>query len=123
MKRTQPQRAFALLRLFLCRSRGPCFFDKGAGRTRYIKAEKVPPDELLCAVQIYIDDEYLYISRRKCNRRAWGEKNGYKNSLQERDREICKRYLTGADICELAHEYFLSEQSIRRIFRRQKETV
>lgn len=88
---------------------------------KYIKGEKVLPEYLLKAVQRYIDGACVYIPRKNEERRAWGENSGYRSSLAERNRRIYQRFLEGAGIEELTNEFYLSEQSIKRIIYCQKK--
>ncbi len=82
---------------------------------KYVKAHNVLPEEIIELIQEYIDGEYLYIPRKSENEKAWGEKNGTRSSLKKRNNEIFEKYTCGTKASELADEYFLSEQSIRRI--------
>ncbi|MBU5590170.1 hypothetical protein KQI89_00170 [Clostridium sp. MSJ-4] len=83
----------------------------------YIKAQNVLPEEIIKLIQEYVDGEYLYIPRKNGNEKSWGEKNGTRSILKERNNEILKKYLRGITVTELANEYYLSEKSIRRIIR------
>ncbi len=87
---------------------------------KYTNAKSILPEELLTLIQDYIDGEYLYIPRKQENQKSWGEKNGAKKGLLERNRDIYEHYLAGIPISELAHLHFLSEKSIRRIIAQQK---
>lgn len=86
----------------------------------YKRAEEWIPQELLIKIQEYVDGEYLYIPRRNDNHRAWGEKNGYRMKLRERNQEIIERKQSGETVHELAKIYFLSEKSIYRILAEQE---
>ena len=88
---------------------------------KYVKAIDVLPQEIIEIIQNYVDGEYLYIPRKNDNKKSWGEKNGIKNILKERDIEIYEKYIKGLSISELSKEYFLSEKSIRRIIFNQKQ--
>lgn len=81
----------------------------------YVKACDVLPDDLISLVQEYIDGEYLYIPRKKDNRKSWGEKSGAKIDLSNRNREIYLKYNSGASISSLAEYYYLSEKTVRKI--------
>ncbi|MBP1890760.1 Mor family transcriptional regulator [Clostridium moniliforme] len=87
---------------------------------KYIKAKDVLPNKILKIIQEYVDGEYLYIPRKECNHKSWGEKSGIKNSLRIRNNEIYNKYLNGATINSLTKEYFLSEKSIQRIIYEEK---
>lgn len=86
----------------------------------YIKAESVLPEEIISLIQEYIDGECLYIPRKSGKEKAWGERNGTRNAIKERDEEIFHKYAKGATILELADTYYLSEKSIRRIICKEK---
>lgn len=88
---------------------------------KYVKAHNVLPEEIIELIQEYIDGEYLYIPRKSENEKAWGEKNGTRDSLKKRNNEIFEKYTCGTKVPELADEYFLSEQSIRRIISRERK--
>lgn len=82
---------------------------------KYVKAQTVLPKELIKSIQEYIDGEYLYIPRKNGHQKAWGEKNGSKIYFKKRNTEIYMKYISGIPVIRLSEEYFLSEQSIRRI--------
>lgn len=82
---------------------------------KYFKAQTVLPEEIIELIQEYIDGECLYIPRKNGNEKSWGEKNGTRRSLQNRNKEIYEKYTLGASVNELAEKYYLSEKSIRRI--------
>jgi len=87
----------------------------------YVKAHNVLPEEIIELIQEYIDGKYLYIPRKSENEKAWGEKNGTRDSLKKRNNEIFEKYTCGTKVSELANEYFLSEQSIRKIISRERK--
>lgn len=86
----------------------------------YKKAEEVLPPRLLEEIQKYISGECLYIPIRPENRLRWGEKNGFRCKLLERNQEIYAIYMVGLTISELAKRYYLSEKSIYRIILQMK---
>ncbi|WP_035291030.1 MULTISPECIES: CD3324 family protein [Clostridiaceae] len=88
---------------------------------KYVKAHNVLPEEIIELVQEYIDGEYLYIPRKSENQKSWGEKNGTRNSLKRRNNEIFKKYARGYKVSKLSEEYFLSEQSIRKIISKERK--
>ncbi|WFR57712.1 CD3324 family protein [Anaerocolumna sp. AGMB13025] len=90
---------------------------------KYIKAQDILPDELIKILQEYVDGDYLYIPRKDGEKRTWGEKSGARRLLRERNQEIYKKYKKGKTAEELALEYYLSEQSIRRILSQMKYYV
>ncbi|MDF2612122.1 MAG: Mor transcription activator family [Lachnospiraceae bacterium] len=93
---------------------------RGAENMKYIKAQNVLPEELIKLIQKYVDGDYLYIPRKDGEQKAWGEKSGTKSYLKSRNIEIYSKYRGGQTPVELSMEYFLSEQSIRRIISQEK---
>lgn len=65
-------------------------------------------------VQKYAAGKLLYIPSRE-EKRAWGEMTGYREQLQKRNRMIRNKYAHGLTVSELADEYFLSLDSIKKI--------
>jgi Mor family transcriptional regulator len=82
---------------------------------KYKKAESILPEHLLLEVQKYIQGEILYIPTIKGTRKMWGERSGNKAYLLERNERIRDNYLTGSTINQLATEYCLSVDSIKKI--------
>lgn len=87
---------------------------------KYRKAQNVLPDELVKLIQEYVDGEYLYIPRINGKQKAWGENSGTKEYLKSRNIDIYTKYRIGKSTYELSMEYYLSEQSIRRIISQVK---
>lgn len=87
---------------------------------RYQKAEKILPESLLKQIQAYADGTCLYIPRKKGARKNWGDSTGIRKELSLRNQCIYNAYLQGRTVSELANFYYLSEKSIQRILREQK---
>jgi Mor family transcriptional regulator len=81
----------------------------------YIKAADVLPEELISKVQSYIDGEYVYIPRKKCNRKVWGEATKSKEITAFRNSEIFEKYMAGISAASLSEGYCLSLKSIQKI--------
>jgi len=86
---------------------------------KYVNAKDVLPPSLLGEVQQYIVGEMLYIPKKETERAGWGQVNGTRSSLHQRNRDIITAYRNGTDIYSLMEAYCLSEASIRRIVHRQ----
>lgn len=86
----------------------------------YIKAQSVLPEEIINLIQEYVDGECLYIPRKSGKEKSWGEKNGTRKNLEQRDSEIFNKYSNGVTITELTRMYYLSDKSIRRIINKEK---
>lgn len=86
----------------------------------YQNGKELLPDELLAAIQEYIDGEYIYIPRRECSRRPWGASGDHKRQTLERNREILMKYRSGMPVNKLAEEYFLAEKTVYGILARMR---
>lgn len=88
----------------------------------YMRAEEILPIEIIELIQQYVDGETIYIPRKPSNRQAWGTGTETKQELLRRDRQIYEEYRAGSGIEELAGKYYLSEKSIQRILRIQRDS-
>lgn len=80
-------------------------------------ANNILPSDIVEMLQEYIDGEYLYIPRKDINKKSWGEKSGFREELNNRNRKIVNEYKKGKTIKEISKYYYLTEHSIRRIIR------
>ncbi|BFH62047.1 CD3324 family protein [Paenibacillus azoreducens] len=85
---------------------------------KYENASDILPEELLKEIQKYAAGKLLYIPAEE--KRAWGEMSGYRNQLQRRNFMIRNKYAHGMTVSELADEYFLSLDSIKKIIYSKK---
>ena len=81
----------------------------------YVNAEAVLPRKLVEEIQKYIDGQLIYIPRKNENTLSWGEKNGTKEKLANRNERIVNCYYSGQTIEELSKAYYLSEKRIQGI--------
>ena len=81
---------------------------------KYRNASDVFPDELLKEIQKYASAEMIYIPE-KSEKKSWGEKSGARDYYVKRNAAIRAEYREGKSIQELADEYGLSHDSVRRI--------
>lgn len=81
---------------------------------RYKNASDILPDKLLREVQKYIAGEALYIPKDK-ERKKWGEGSGARKFFTQRNEEIKNKFFHRATIEELAEEYCLSVETVRKI--------
>ena len=77
-------------------------------------AKDILPASLLAEVQKYAEGKTLYIPKRT-KTKGWGEASGYREKLSKRNTLICTRYSTGASIMEIAEEFFLSPETVKKI--------
>ena len=87
---------------------------------KYKKAQDILPKHIIEILQEYVDGEYLYVPTKNNTKKSWGEKSGLKKELSERNKEIFNKYQNGIEIKDLTSQYYLTESSIRRIIRDQK---
>ena len=59
----------------------------------YVNADDVLPECLIWEIQKYIDGQIIYIPRKDENTKSWGEKNGTKDRLAERNQKIVELLL------------------------------
>lgn len=87
---------------------------------KYENAKEILPEHLLAEVQKYAGGKLLYIPVEN-EAKSWGETSGYRQKLLKRNVMIVNRYKSGATLTELAEEYFLSLDSIKKIVYGKKE--
>ena len=81
----------------------------------YKNGKEILPEALLKELQKYVQGELIYIPKEDNLRKAWGENNGTRKLIKERNMEIYTSYKSGATIITLSDSYNLSEDSIRKI--------
>jgi Mor family transcriptional regulator len=81
----------------------------------YIRAESTLPPYLIEEIQKYVEGVQIYIPRKDGEHLGWGEKNGTRDRLRLRNREIRQRRAAGESVASLADSYHLSVDSIRKI--------
>ena len=82
---------------------------------KYKKAASVLPDDLVKEIQKYIQGEYIYIPIKIEKKKSWGELSGIKVYIEKRNKDIRNKYVSGYKIKDLAEEFFLSIESIKKI--------
>ncbi|AAK76807.1 Mor family transcriptional regulator [Clostridium acetobutylicum] len=90
---------------------------------KYEKAQNILPQNIIELIQNYADGIYLYIPRKSNSKKAWGEYSGIKDILEKRNRDIFDRYKQGVSVKKLAQQFYLTEYSIRRIIRKEKQII
>lgn len=89
----------------------------------YRNAAEILPRGLLEMVQQYVHGQEIYVPRKGRARLGWGEANGTREALDERNDRIYSQYRCGATIDTLTKEHHLSHDSIRKIIKRCRQTV
>lgn len=80
----------------------------------YKNATEILPPDLLEMIQAHFSGGTIYIPKAS-ERKAWGELSGTKRDIQARNRAIMTLFKKGADISELADQFFLSVETIKKI--------
>lgn len=82
---------------------------------KYINATKVLPEKLIVEIQKYIQGETLYIPKQETEYRKWGSSSGGRQLLNRRNADIRNSFANGRSIQQLANEYYLSTETIKKI--------
>ncbi|WP_147535127.1 CD3324 family protein [Bacillus marasmi] len=82
---------------------------------KYINANKVLPDKLIMEIQKYVQGETLYIPKQETKYQKWGTSSGARKMLDRRNEAIRNSFYRGSSIGQLAEEYFLSTETIKKI--------
>ncbi|WP_410982123.1 CD3324 family protein [Bacillus cereus] len=82
---------------------------------RYVKAAAVLPESLIIEIQKYVQGETIYIPKQEHTHYKWGTRSGGRKQLDARNRDIKKAFKNGTSILQLAEEYFLSSETIKKI--------
>ena len=77
---------------------------------KYINAKDLLPDALVKELQ-----SYVYVPSDQAQQKRWGEASGYRQELQQRNRQIVEEFQNGTSMEALAEKYFLSVSAIRKI--------
>ncbi len=89
----------------------------------YIKATEVLPKEVLDLIQEYVEGKYIYIPKKECSRKPWGETTKSKKETYNRNLQIYKKYKEGISVKALSEMYYLSPKSIQRIILKIKREI
>ena len=81
---------------------------------KYRNASEILPDKLLREIQKYTSGEAIYIPQVK-ERQTWGEGSGARRYYEERNEKICEKFKIGVSMEELAEDFNLSVETIRKI--------
>lgn len=82
---------------------------------KYVKADAVLPEELIIEIQKYVQGETIYIPKPERTRKKWGAKSGSRSFFETRNSSIRLAFQQGSTIQELAEQYFLSVETIKKI--------
>ncbi|MDN4524592.1 CD3324 family protein [Fictibacillus fluitans] len=82
---------------------------------KYSNASKVLPEKLIIEIQKYVQGETLYIPKQENEYRQWGVTSGGRRLLDERNAGMKAAFHNGSSIEQLAREYHLSTETIKKI--------
>ncbi|MEK3886173.1 CD3324 family protein [Bacillus sp. FSL K6-3431] len=87
---------------------------------KYVKATTILPEELLVEIQIveiqkYVQGRTIYIPKQTCTYQKCGLLSGGRKKNDERNAYIINEYYNGKCISQLAQDYFLSTDTIKKI--------
>ncbi|MDK2584333.1 CD3324 family protein [Romboutsia sedimentorum] len=88
---------------------------------KYKNAKNILPKELLEKIQTYIQGDVIYIPIMENRKVAWGQKNGTKEAIYNRNKDIFNLYQNGYSLQEIVNIYNLCESSIRKIISKIKK--
>lgn len=80
---------------------------------KYVNANNVLPEKLITEIQKYVQGETLYIPKKEY--REWGTLSGGRRKLDRRNAAIRDAFRSGCSIQQLAEEYYLSTETIKKI--------
>ncbi|OZI11805.1 hypothetical protein CEW92_09760 [Bacillaceae bacterium SAS-127] len=82
---------------------------------KYVKATNVLPEQLIIEIQKYVQGETIYIPKQKKSYEPWGTRSGSRKTLDNRNSSIQQAFKNGQTIAQLAEDYFLSVETIKKI--------
>lgn len=82
---------------------------------KYLNANDVLPKELLKEIQKYAGGTLLYVPKEEMDEKKWGEVSGQRKYYKKRNRMIINKFSYGITIEQLAKEYCLSKETVKKI--------
>lgn len=86
----------------------------------YVNAEQVLPPQLLEQIRQYAAGKLLYVPRTRETVRSWGEGTGQRSYYRKRNQMIRNKFRYGVPILRLAEEYYLSQETVKKIVYHKK---
>jgi DNA-binding NarL/FixJ family response regulator len=90
------------------------------GIVKYVNADVILPDKLVLEIQKYIQGGYLYIPSQPQSRKKSREDSDSANYIRNRNENIRNKHKNGDKVKDLAEEFFLSIDSIKKIVYKKK---
>ncbi|CRK82107.1 helix-turn-helix domain of resolvase [Neobacillus massiliamazoniensis] len=89
--------------------------NKGLTEVKYVNANNILPATLITEIQKYVQGETIYIPKPVTAYRKWGTCSGGRKLIDKRNSAIKSAFISGCSIQQLAEEYFLSIETIKKI--------
>ena len=81
----------------------------------YVKATAILPEKLIVEIQKYIQGETIYIPKLEKTHQNWGSRSGTRKLIDDRNKSIKTAYKNEVTIDQLAEDYYLSVETIKKI--------
>lgn len=82
---------------------------------KYTNAAKILPEKLIIEIQKYVQGETIYIPKQEKEYNSWGSLSGGRQWHDYRNAAIRHAFKHNSSIEQLAKEYFLSIETVKRI--------
>ncbi len=87
----------------------------------YLNAADVLPPELFKEIQKYAGGKLLYVPKAEAESKNWGEISGQKEYYRKRNRMMLNKFRYGITVQQLAKEYCLSVDTVKKIVYSKKD--
>lgn len=87
----------------------------------YANAEQILPPRLLEQVRQYAEGRLLYVPTAAKTASLWGEGTGQRSYYRKRNQMLRNKYAYGVSVSQLADEYCLSQETVKKIVYNKKE--
>jgi Mor family transcriptional regulator len=85
----------------------------------YKKGADVLPARLLMEIQEYVEGSLVYIPK-KSSKAGWGDISGARQFIDKRNKKIISLHEQGKTLQELADQFHLEEDTIKKIVYKKK---
>jgi Mor family transcriptional regulator len=82
---------------------------------KHVKATAILPEQLIVEIQKYVQGETIYVPKPKTAYQKWGTRSGGRKLIDDRNNLIKRAFKNGRTIQQLADEYYLSIETIKKI--------
>lgn len=80
----------------------------------YKNAAEILPPDLLESIQAHFSGGIIYVPKTS-EKVGWGELSGTRRDIDSRNKNITKLFKNGKSVSELAEQFFLSGETIKKI--------